>query len=84
MKNRCDNPNAVNYAHYGGRGITYDPRWRDFRTFYADMKRRPSSKHTLWRVDTTAITRNQIACGRRSKSSKPGMFWSNDADLLTL
>ena len=24
MKNRCDNPNAVYYANYGGRGITYD------------------------------------------------------------
>ena len=26
VKTRCNNPNAINYPDYGGRGITYDPR----------------------------------------------------------
>ena len=37
MKQRCNNPSVVNFDIYGGRGITYDPRWEDFRNFYEDM-----------------------------------------------
>ena len=38
MKQRCDNDNNPKYPRYGGRGITYDPRWSGFEDFYADMK----------------------------------------------
>lgn len=37
MKARCDNPNVERYPLYGGRGITYDPRWSDFAVFLAEM-----------------------------------------------
>ncbi len=37
MKSRCDNPSTNQYADYGGRGITYDPRWKKFENFFADM-----------------------------------------------
>jgi hypothetical protein len=37
MKARCDNPETPQYRDWGGRGITYDPRWNDFENFYADM-----------------------------------------------
>ena len=37
MKQRCDNPNNDRYSSYGGRGITYDPRWADFKLFLADL-----------------------------------------------
>lgn len=37
MKQRCGNPNAENYKKYGGKGITYDPRWEQFEPFYMDM-----------------------------------------------
>jgi hypothetical protein len=50
MKNRCLNPNAEDWAYYGGRGITIDPRWHKFENFLTDMGLRPSSKHTLERV----------------------------------
>jgi hypothetical protein len=50
MKQRCDNPNADNYADYGGRGITYDPRWIDFNVFLGDMGDRPKGM-TLDRID---------------------------------
>lgn len=42
-KTRCFNPNADNYEHYGGRGITMCADWRDsFETFLADMGPRPA------------------------------------------
>lgn len=37
MKQRCDNPKHPQYKDYGGRGITYDPRWRYFKNFLEDM-----------------------------------------------
>lgn len=37
LKARCNNPNNSRYNNYGGRGITYDPRWDDFLEFKKDM-----------------------------------------------
>ena len=52
MKNRCMNPRAIDFAYYGGRGITVCKKWRDsFEAFLADMGRRPSLLHTLDRKD---------------------------------
>jgi hypothetical protein len=33
LKLRCDNSRATGFIHYGGRGITYDPTWKDFEPF---------------------------------------------------
>lgn len=41
MKGRCNNPNAINYDDYGGRGITVCERWNKFENFLADMGERP-------------------------------------------
>jgi hypothetical protein len=52
MKTRCGNPNHADYPNYGGRGITYDPRWEYFLAFYEDMGPRPTDgKYTLERRD---------------------------------
>src|SRR3990167_1409044 len=51
MKRRCDNPRDTYYASYGGRGITYDPRWTAFEVFLADMGPRPEGR-TLDRIDS--------------------------------
>jgi len=51
MKNRCNNPNYELYDHYGGRGITYDPRWEDFNEFFKDMGPCPEDKNSLGRID---------------------------------
>jgi hypothetical protein len=50
MRARCRNKNARDYARYGGRGITVDPRWESFENFLADMGERPDG-HSLDRID---------------------------------
>lgn len=50
MKRRCDNPRDTYYPRYGGRGITYDPRWARFEEFLADMGERPDGR-SLDRTD---------------------------------
>jgi hypothetical protein len=51
MVNRCDNPHTKNYEYAGARGITYDPRWKNFGAFLVDMGRKPSPTHALERRD---------------------------------
>ena len=53
MRNRCYWPKSNRYSIYGGRGITVCDRWRDsFENFFADMGPKPSSKHSIDRIDT--------------------------------
>lgn len=37
MKSRCNYEGNNRYHNYGGRGITYDPKWEQFEGFYEDM-----------------------------------------------
>jgi hypothetical protein len=50
MRHRCTNSKYKGYRWYGGKGITFDPRWKDFRVFLADVGERPTRKHTLHRL----------------------------------
>lgn len=50
MKQRCDCPNRPKYEHYGGRGISYDPKWSEFENFLKDMGERPFGM-SLDRID---------------------------------
>jgi len=52
MLARCYNKNHHNYPRYGGRGISVCDEWKDsFLAFYMHMGERPTSKHTLERID---------------------------------
>ena len=52
IKRRCLMPNEPGFEHYGGRGIKMDVRWQnDFAAFLTDVGHRPSSQHTIERLD---------------------------------
>lgn len=88
MIDRCTNPNATSYSNYGGRGITVCDRWRDFRSFLADMGSRGSKKLTIERIDNnkgyepkncywasrTAQRRNS-RLDKRNRTGFRGVFW---------
>jgi len=52
MNYRVRGRNGSDYHYYGGRGIFIAPAWANFATFLADMGAKPSSKHTLDRIDS--------------------------------
>jgi hypothetical protein len=52
MIRRCEEPKASGYERYGGRGIRVCERWRNsLEKFAKDVGPRPSSAHTLDRMD---------------------------------
>jgi len=53
MKNRCENPQARDYAYYGGRGICVCKKWSSsFQAFLSDVGRKPAPEYTLERRNT--------------------------------
>jgi len=53
LRQRCNKPKAINYSYYGGRGITYDPRWNSFDAFWEDMGPSFQAGLTLDRIDSS-------------------------------
>ena len=52
MKKRCYSNNATGSKNYRDRGITVCDRWLEsFENFYSDMGTRPSSRHSIDRID---------------------------------
>jgi hypothetical protein len=51
MRHRCRNPTAKSFKWYGGRGIAVCERWDDFRSFLADMGRKPGPEYSIDRID---------------------------------
>lgn len=54
MLQRCTNPAASNYKHYGGKGVTVCDRWRSFEAFVADMGACPGPSMTVDRKRNSA------------------------------
>lgn len=51
MLQRCENRAYRRFYDWGGRGISVCERWHDFSAFLSDMGRRPSSKHSIDRIN---------------------------------
>ena len=47
IKARCTNPKNQQFPNYGGRGISFDPRWNSFSTFISDVGLRPSKRYSI-------------------------------------
>lgn len=55
MKNRCLNPECLDYKNYGGRGIQVCQRWQDsFQNFWDDVKDLYRPRCQIDRVDNNA------------------------------
>lgn len=53
MMARCYKKHRHNYQHYGGRGIRVCRRWHKYENFLKDMGARPSTKHSIERIDNS-------------------------------
>jgi len=51
MKKRCNNKNSKYYCNYGGRGISYDPKWEKFQGFLEQMGAEYFEGATLERIN---------------------------------
>lgn len=51
MRARCSRPSNPLYKNYGARGIAVCERWNSFLAFLADMGPRPTSAHSIDRID---------------------------------
>lgn len=51
MVDRCTRPKNTHFAHYGGRGICVDPKWKTFLGFWEDMGPRPGPEYSIERID---------------------------------
>lgn len=52
MLNRCYRKDNDNYKYYGARGISVCSRWlKSFNNFLSDMGKKPSSKHSINRIN---------------------------------
>lgn len=90
MWSRCQNPKHESWDNYGGRGIAVCERWKSYKTFLADMGRKPEPSYSIERIDVNgnyepsncrwASKKDQIANRRPFKTGSLRSF--TDAELL--
>lgn len=68
VKQRCLNPKDARYRDYGGRGITICESWLLFVNFFNDVGTRPSSAHSLDRINNDlGYEKNNVRWSTRSE-----------------
>jgi hypothetical protein len=80
MRKRCYNISNASYMRYGGRGISICERWQRFENFLVDMGLRPSTKHSLDRIDNNG---NYEPGNCRWATNKQQQVNRNSVRLLT-
>lgn len=89
MKDRCSNPKSQRFDRYGGRGISVCERWANsFEAFYEDLGPRPSSEHSIERIDNDGNYEpgNVIWALREQQENNKStnVFLTHDGETLTL
>lgn len=88
IRRRCLNPKAHDYRYYGGRGITICPEWDDFTVFLRDMGPRPSSEHSIDRVDNdgpySAANCRWATRTTQGRNKRNNVWLTHDGKTLTL
>ncbi len=86
LRHRCSNPNARNYYLYGGRGIRVCDRWASFENFLADMGPRPSSGHSIDRLDVNGnYEPGNCAwrtCSQQQRNKRNSLFITHNGETL--
>lgn len=88
MRARCLRPSSSGFHKYGARGITICKKWDDFTVFFEDMGSRPSSIHSIDRIDNNgnykpsncrwAMPKQQA----RNKRNVPTVIWDGTTTTL--
>ena len=77
MKQRCDNVKDKDNKYYGGRGISYDPRWKNFKNFLIDMGE-PKPGETLDRIDNDgSYCKSNCRWASRAEQSRNRKYCQN-------
>lgn len=90
MLSRCHRPANQNYAHYGGRGIKVCAEWSaSFEAFYEHIGPRPSTAHSLDRIDVDGNyepgnVRWATIKEQRHNRRDPALTESQDDEILDL
>lgn len=83
MGRRCDQEQRSGYENYGGRGISYDPKWTSFEGFWEDMSEGYSDEMELERLNVNldyckdncewVLDKEQAKNKRKYKNNKLGI-----------
>lgn len=88
MRARCNNPNHVGYAIYGGRGISVCARWKDFGLFVLDMGMPPTPNHTIDRIESNGNYEPEnckwSTTGEQSRNTRRNVYVTVDGESKTV